>query len=219
MVPYKPLFWRVIAPIARHAIAKRKDRDVAKRAYQRGKGFYRDLLLTAPSLGEGNPMLPTFCESMVFVALWLGADGGLTVDDLRLVTADVLGIAPLKIVGVVKNGNRGPHALDFQLEAMRENEAWAQEHEGEYEAAWRVSFDDERHEDGIFFEYTRCPIAEHCSSLGLGEVTPALCEIDYLMCDLIHAHLYREHTIAEGAPTCDYWMVGNDFWITGDRPR
>ncbi len=210
MVPYKGLYWRIISPVAKRSIAKRWGKPVAKQAVEQGKQAYRDLLLCAPNMGKDNPMIPTFCESMVFVALWLGAGGVLSPDDMRLVTADVLHFAPLKIVGVVKNANRGENGLAFQLEAMRANEAWAQAHEGEFESAWRVRFDDERHTDGIFFEYTRCPIAEHCEQLGISSITPVLCELDYLMVDLIHARLFREHTIADGSDTCDYWMVGDN---------
>ena len=121
----------------------------------------------------------------------------------------MLGFKPLKVVGLVRNANRGDHALDFQLDAMRKSERWACENEGSYESAWRVRFDDERHRDGIFFEYTRCPIAEYCADLGLGKFTPVLCNIDHQMVELIHARLLREHTIADGAPICDYWIVGD----------
>lgn len=212
MVPYKPQYWHLIAPFAKRSIAKRFGREVADRAYAKGAQVYRDLLLCAPDLGDDNPMLGTFCESMVFVALWMGAEGAISVDGLRQMTADVLGIPVLKAVGLVKNGNR---SLDFQLEGMKNTEAWAQAHEGEFDSAWRVRFDDALHRDGIFFEYTRCPIAEYMAELGVSEVTPAICELDHLMCKLIHSKLYREHTIADGAATCDYWIVGDKI----ENPR
>lgn len=209
MVPQRPQFWYLIAPFARRSIAKRFGQEIAARAYEKGRQAYADLLFCAPDLGDDNPMLGTFCESMVFVALWMGSEGALSVDDLRQVTADVLGLPVLKAVGLVRDGNRGEHGLDFQLEGMKRAEAWAQAHEGEFDTTWRVSFDDARHTDGIFFEYTRCPIAEYMAELGVSEITPVLCELDHLMCRLIHAKLYREHTIADGAATCDYWIVGD----------
>jgi hypothetical protein len=87
--------------------------------------------------------------------------------------------------------------------------AWAQAHEGEFDSAWRVRFDDALHRDGIFFEYTRCPIAEYCRELGVSQVTPVLCELDHHMVRLIHARLIRERTLAEGGDGCDYWIVGD----------
>ena len=210
MVPCKMKYWRLIAPIAKRSISKRWGSKVAKRARKRGKSFYRDLLLCAPDLGKGNPMLPTFCESMAFVALWLGAGGAIKADEMRLVTADVLSFMPLKAVGVARNANRGPNAINFQLKGMKAAEKWARKHEGEFESAWRVSFYEDLHEDGIYFEYTRCPIAEYCHELGIDNITPVLCEIDYLMVKLIHAQLYRECTIANGDPVCDYWIVGDE---------
>ena len=93
---------------------------------------------------------------------------------------------------------------------MCTNEAWAAEHEDECASAWRIAFDRHEHEQGITYDFTRCPIAEFCAAQGIAEVTPVLCDIDYLTTKLIHARLIREHTLAEGAETCDYWIVGDE---------
>ena len=155
-------------------------------------------------------MLATFCESMVFVALWMGAEGSVSVGGLRLVASDVLGFVRLRFVGLVRNANRGTHALDIRLDAMRAAEAWVQRHEGEFESAWRATFDDARHEGGVFFEYTRCPIAEYCRELGISQVTPVVCDLDHHMVRLVHARLIRERTLAEGGDGCEYWIVGDE---------
>lgn len=207
LIPKTSLYWNVIAPLARRAISKRWGYELGKLAYEQGRSAYYEFLAEAPDFGEENPMLATFLESMVFVALWKGADGKLSVADLATVTEDVLTLAPLSIIGLVRNANRSERVLGAVLEDMRNNEAWAAEHEGEYEAAWRISFDLHSHDQGITYDFTRCPIAEFCAEHGMGEVTPVLCDIDHHTTRLIHARLIREHTLAEGAPSCDYWIV------------
>lgn len=207
MVPQKSIYWNVIAPIARGAIRRRWGYELGKLAYEQGRVAYRRLLAAAPDFGEDNPMLPTFYQSMVFVALWQGAGGQLSVEDLRLVTEDVLTMKPLALVGLVRNANRSEKALSGVLDDMHANEAWAAENEGSYEAAWRISFALHEHEQGITYDFTRCPIAEFCKAQGIEEVTPVMCDIDNLTTRLIHARLIRNHTLAEGAPSCDYWIV------------
>lgn len=210
MIPRNSLFWNVIAPVARRAISKRWGYELGKLAYEQGRPAYYRLLETAPDLGADNPMLATFYESMVFVALWQAADGQLSVDDIRQVTEDVLSLDLLSVVGLLRNANESPRALEGVLNDMRVNELWAKEHEGEYEPTWRIAFGLHPHEQGISYDFTRCPIAEFCAQQGIAEVTPVLCDIDYLTTKLIHARLIREHTLAEGAETCDYWIVGDE---------
>lgn len=209
MVPHTSLYWNVIAPICRHVIGKHWGFEVGRKAYMDGRAAYAKLLAEAPDLGEGNPMVHTFQQSMVFVALWQAAEGALTPDDMQLVTKEVLGLKPLAVVGMLKDANRDESVLQGVVDGMRANEAWAQEHEGGYQSAWRVSFDDTKHADGVYYEFTRCPIAEYLHDLGIDEITPVLCDIDHLTTALIHARLLREHTLAGGGPTCDYWIVGD----------
>ncbi len=211
MIPRKSLYWNVIAPVARHVIGGRWGYELGKLAYEQGRPAYYALLQAAPDLGKDNPMLPTFYESMVFVALWQGAEGQLSVADMRLVTEEVLSLPLLSIVGLVRNANKNPRVLEDVLQDMHANEAWSAAHEGQCESVWRIAFDMHDHEQGISYDFTRCPIAEFCAAQGLEEFTPVLCDIDYPITKLIHGRLIREHTLAEGGPSCDYWIVPDEL--------
>ena len=215
MKPQTSLYWNVIAPVARRFISKRHGYELGRKAYAGGRAAYRELIAAAPDLGENNPMCPTFLQSMVFVALWKAAEGALSPDDMQLVTQDVLSIAPLALVGLVRDARKSSAVLDSLLADMHANEQWAQEHEGSYESAWRIAFDEKRHEDGVFYEFTRCPIQEFCREQGIEEITPVLCDIDLLTTRLIHSRLIREHTLAADGPSCDYWIVPEDI----EEPR
>ena len=52
-------------------------------------------------------------------------------------------------------------------------------------------------------------ICSYLNSFGLGEIMRPLCETDKYMFAYQHGTLYREHTIADGAEICDYWIVGD----------
>ncbi|MBQ3373413.1 MAG: L-2-amino-thiazoline-4-carboxylic acid hydrolase [Oscillospiraceae bacterium] len=64
-------------------------------------------------------------------------------------------------------------------------------------------------EDGFYYHFTHCPIADFCRKYRYEKSSPVFCNIDCIILGLMHAGLIREHTVAEGTGICDYWTVGN----------
>lgn len=60
----------------------------------------------------------------------------------------------------------------------------------------------------IYYEFTRCPIAEFAKKYNLLEVMPAFCNPDYTAMELIHAKLIRNTTCSNGCK-CDYRICGD----------
>ena len=50
---------------------------------------------------------------------------------------------------------------------------------------------------------------ERLAVRGYLEVLPIMCDIDYKTAALMHAKLYRDHTLAGSGEVCDYWFVGD----------
>lgn len=46
------------------------------------------------------------------------------------------------------------------------------------------------------------------------DIMPYLCTIDHMSARVMNAKLLRNHTVAEGAESCDYWYVGNKSMAT-----
>ena len=70
--------------------------------------------------------------------------------------------------------------------------------------SWNMDFFE--YPDGSGFEsrFTRCGICEIMKKLGLYDLTPALCHLDYTMSDAGGASDFvREYTLASGGPYCD----------------
>ena len=66
----------------------------------------------------------------------------------------------------------------------------------------------------IYYEFTKCPIAEFAQKHDLLEVMPALCNPDYTAMELIHARLIRHTTCSYGCK-CDYTICGDrDIYCT-----
>ena len=70
----------------------------------------------------------------------------------------------------------------------------------------------------ICYEFTACPVAEFAKKFGLEEIAPALCNVDYMSMELIHARLVRTSTCVDG-DRCDYTIVGNRDPYLKDHPE
>lgn len=70
----------------------------------------------------------------------------------------------------------------------------------------------------ICYEFTACPVAEFAKKFGLEEIAPALCNVDYMSMELIHARLVRTSTCVDG-DRCDYTIVGDRDPYLKDHPE
>jgi len=206
---YRGIYWTVFAPLISRSIQKRFSEDLANQAIRKGKQEYRKLLLKADDLGPGNPMVMNAYFAYVFAAAWLGSDKKITPEEMSEIMTDVLESRLLHTFFGMTDLNRQPKKW---YREMKKYEAWFNSHGKDYPVNWRVHFDENRHRDGSFYYFSRCPICEFCQREGIGELMPSLCSTDEVMFKLQHGKLYREHTIANGDAICDYW-------ITGDRMK
>lgn len=57
----------------------------------------------------------------------------------------------------------------------------------------------------VSFDVLACPLADYFARLGLAELTPHVaCGLDQRMAELWGVDFARKHTIAQGAPLCDF---------------
>lgn len=201
---YQGIYWTILSPMIRSSVKKRFGKDTADKVRRNGKSEYRKLLAEVPDIGDDNPMASSAYFAYVFVAAWFAAEKKLSPEDLADVMKDVLGkMKPL--FRMMFNFNKDPKKGNRE---MRKYEAWYNAGNGEkYPTTWKVNFDDDLHRDGSYYAFSVCPICSYMSSKGYGDVMKPLCELDAVMFSYGHGVLHREHTIASGAETCDYWIV------------
>ncbi|MBR1407980.1 MAG: L-2-amino-thiazoline-4-carboxylic acid hydrolase [Clostridia bacterium] len=203
---YRGIYWAVFAPIIKKSIAARFGKELAAQSIRQGKAEYRRLLARADDLGPGNPMAMNAYFAFVFAAAWLGSGKKITPDGMAQVMTDVLESRLLRTVFGLTDLNRTPKKWE---RSMRRYEAWYTKNGAAYPVNWVVQFDEDKHRDGSYYCFTRCPICEFCRREGIDELMPALCSTDEVMFRLQHGRLFREHTLARGEGMCDYWIVGD----------
>ena len=203
---YIGVYWHLFAPMMKKSIAARFGSEMAAQSIKNGKAEYRRLLSRADDLGPGNPMASNAYFAYVFAAAWLGSGKKITPAQMGLVMRDVLEGRLLRTFFGMTDLNRSPKKWRKDMEKYQ---AWYQKHSQAYPVNWQVHFDESAHRDGSYYYFSRCPICEFCRREGINELMPALCATDEIMFRLQHGRLYREHTIADGDPVCDYWVVGD----------
>lgn len=202
---YKGYYWTLFAPMIKKNISVRFGKELAEKAVRDGKGEYKRLVQNAPELGNDNPMTSNAYFAYVFVGTWLGTDKELSPEEMGLVMQDVLKNVKFFFGLIDLNKDEKKWYRD-----MKKYEKWCLRGNLEkYPTTWKVNFDETQHQRGSYYYFTSCPICSYLNSIGLGEIMKPLCETDQYMFAYQHGVLHREHTIADGAKICDYWIVGD----------
>jgi hypothetical protein len=81
---------------------------------------------------------------------------------------------------------------------------------GKWNNTWGIELNPEGHKKGVAITLVGCPIADFAKKHGYLHLMPYMCKSDYIVAKSLHGKLIRNHTVAEGHTTCDYWYLGNN---------
>lgn len=73
-------------------------------------------------------------------------------------------------------------------------------------------------EQGIRYQFDRCPLAEFAKAHHYLDLMPAFCNGDYPALNRIHAYLIRKNTCANST-VCDYWIVPEKSSESAKHPQ
>lgn len=208
MMQYTGKYWMVLAPLIRRSLTRHFNKSFAVKTMKQAKIVYRKLLSRTADIGADNPMASNIYMCFVFFAVWQTADGQITVDMLRTISHEVIGVWYLKCMGIFMNMNR-PSCVRAMDKMMHQNAVWLEKHPQYKDISWDFNFDESKHRDGFYYHFTKCPLYEFAKKEGFMDVLPVMCEMDHLTAKLMHATLHRKHTLASGGKVCDYWFVGD----------
>lgn len=88
---------------------------------------------------------------------------------------------------------------------------------GNWGNAWGVVVNPEGYTEGCSFHLVGCPLVDFAKKHGYMDIMPYLCETDHITAALMNAKLLRNHTVAMGAESCDYWYVGSRSKATKEK--
>lgn len=91
---------------------------------------------------------------------------------------------------------------DADIKSLKETAAFRAADRNPY--SWNMEFYPYENEMGYEARFTKCGICTLMKELGIFDLVPAMCRLDYTMSEAGGASVFvREHTLAEGGPYCD----------------
>ena len=99
----------------------------------------------------------------------------------------------------------------FSEKKMEFRRNWSKEtYKRKYENDWIVDFI-EPSKDYVFgFDYKECGVCKLCKDEGCKELAKYLCQLDYMIVEVIGIKLTRTKTLAEGYDCCDFRFSNKD---------
>ena len=97
----------------------------------------------------------------------------------------------------------------------------AKRRDGHHDKGWDILVNPDGHTEGFQIALSGgCPLVDFAKTHGYMDLMPYFCEVDYQTYQMLfHAKLTRNHTIAEGADSCDYWMIGDKSCVTDEHEK
>lgn len=171
----------------------------AKQITKKAKKKYKEIILKLPSFDKRDQFSKNIVNCAMLGAFVLSMPEKPTVDSLTIFYEKSM-MTPLLKKLCKKSGKRKFTAKD--LKAMQETAKLKAGDKNPY--SWNMDY--YPYEDGSGYEarFTKCGICTLMKELGLYDLVPALCHLDYAMSEAGGAsNFVREYTLASGGPYCD----------------
>ena len=175
------------------------DADTAGAIAQKAKLEYRAIIAELPEFEKGDRFKMNAVNCAMLCAFVLNMPRRPEVEELTKYYADAMMTPPMKWF-CRKSGKKKFTPAD--LEAMRKTAALKAADRNPY--SWNMELYEYPDGSGYEARFTRCGICALMQKLGLYDLTPAMCRLDYTMSEAGGASDFvREYTLASGGPYCD----------------
>lgn len=175
------------------------DQETADTITAKAKWKYRSIIEKLPEFEKDDRFLMNIVNCAMLSAFILSMPERPTVETLTDYYAESMMIEPMKLFCRLQGRNKfSPE----DLKEMRETAKMKAADRNPY--SWNMDL--HKYEDGSGYEarFTKCGICTLMKELGLYDLVPAMCNLDYVMSDAGGASRFvREYTLATGGPYCD----------------
>ncbi|MCR4722429.1 MAG: L-2-amino-thiazoline-4-carboxylic acid hydrolase [Eubacteriales bacterium] len=175
------------------------DREEAGRVLKAARLRYKGIIAHLPEFEKADRFKLNIVSCAMFSAFLLSMENGPDVDQLTDYYAEAMITGPMKWFCRME-GKRKFSARD--ISGMKATAAFNAADRNPY--SWNMEF--LLYEDGNGYEarFSRCGICSLMKELGLYDLVPAMCHLDYTMSDASGTYDFiREYTLASGGPYCD----------------
>ena len=175
------------------------DKSSAKAIAENAKPKYKEIIQGLPEFEKEDRFKMNIVNCAMLAAFILNMEVKPSVEELTEYYAKAMMTKPMKLFCRI-GGKRKFSKKD--IEGMKKTAALNAADRNPY--SWNMEF--YTYEDGSGYEarFSKCGICALMKELGIYELTPALCHLDYTMSEAGGADEFvREYTLASGGPYCD----------------
>ena len=175
------------------------DRSTAAEITKKARGKYRELIKKLPDFEKGDRFQMNIVSCAMLSAFVLSMPKRPSVDELTAYYAAAMMTGPMRwfcrMSGKAKFSQK-------DIEGMKRTAALHAADRNPY--SWNMEFLPYPDGSGYEARFSKCGICTLMGELGLGDLVPAMCRLDYTMSEAGGADIFvREHTLASGGPYCD----------------
>jgi len=175
------------------------DEQAAKKITAKAKPKYKEIIGGIPEFEKDDRFKMNIVNCAMLAAFLLQMEEKPGVDKLTKYYAEAMMTKPMKWFCKMSGKSK---FTEKDIAGMQKTAALKAADRNPY--SWNMEF--YPYEDGSGYEarFTKCGICALMKELGLYELTPALCHLDYTMSEAGGASDFiREYTLASGGPYCD----------------
>ena len=175
------------------------DRSTAAEITKKARGKYRELIKKLPDFEKGDRFQMNIVSCAMLAAFVLSMPKRPGVDELTAYYAAAMMTGPMRWF-CRRMGRRKFSEKD--VAGMKRTAALNAADRNPY--SWNMDFLPYPDGSGYEARFSKCGICTLMGELGLADLVPAMCRLDYTMSEAGGADVFvREYTLASGGPYCD----------------
>ena len=175
------------------------DKTAAAQITKEAHRKYRELIRKLPEFEKGDRFQMNIVSCAMLASFILNMPKRPGVDELTVYYRDAMMIGPMKLF--CRLGGKQKFSQK-DVEGMKQTAGFRAADRNPY--SWNMEFLPYPDGSGYEARFSKCGICTLMSELGLRDLIPAMCRLDYTMSEAGGAtEFVREYTLAGGGPYCD----------------
>ena len=175
------------------------DREKAKAISSDAKKKYKEIIGKLPEFEKGDRFKMNIVSCAMLASFFLSVPEKPSVDSATKYYRDSMMIPAMKWFCRISGKSK---FSDKDIKGMKVTAAFNAADRNPY--SWNMEFLPYPDGSGYEARFSRCGICTLMKELGLYDLVPAMCSLDYTMSDAGDASRFvREYTLASGGPYCD----------------
>ena len=195
------VMWALLAPSFRKQLTAvfSYDTERAKAITRKAKSEYRRIIAGLPEFEKSDRFKMNLVNAAMVGAFALSMPERPDVERLTIYYADAMMTKPVKWFCRMSGKSK---FTEKDIAGMKATAALRAADRNPY--SWNMDFYEYPDGSGYEGRFTKCGICVLMKDLGLYDLTPALCHLDYTMSEAGGAtDFVRQYTLASGGPYCD----------------